>query len=94
MTSRADYVRKQCGECGGFQGKYAGPSIVEMMEKELDKTRDTNVTIGLARAIAILRQPYSYLGRKPAPDFDDVVISVIQASDKRISDAARADHSL
>jgi hypothetical protein len=74
-------------------GKYAGPSIVEMMEKELDKARvehaDYQYTLGLATAIGILRVPYSYLNMKPAPLFSDVVENMFAASNNRIEEKIR-----
>ena len=89
MTSRAFDGAEYMAE----RGKYAGPSIVEMMEKELDKARvehaDYQYTLGLATAIGIIRVPYSYLNMKPAPLFSDVVENMFAASNNRIEEKAR-----
>lgn len=76
------------------RGQFAGPSILELLERELDrvnrmpwksdKYRDGRL-IGLASAVAIMRNPYSYLGVEPAPDFGTLVQAVLDASDERAS---------
>lgn len=89
MTSRAF----EAPEYMANRGKYAGPSILEMMEMELDKwisnEHAEEFCIGLATAIGIMRQPYSYLNMKPAPAFNEVVDNLLVASEKRVEEAAR-----
>jgi hypothetical protein len=82
------------------RGKFAGPSILELMEQELDKATREDAAgkyqslfsdgriMGLASAIAIMRQPYSYLDRPPAPPFEQVVADLIAASQSRVAAAA------
>jgi hypothetical protein len=72
--------------------KYAGASIVEMMEWELDKARageDGEYALGLATAVAIIRTPYSYLGKHPAPPFIEMVDVVLDQSAKRNEEKIR-----
>jgi hypothetical protein len=46
------------------RGKFAGPSLLEMMESQLDSFISDgadDTAVGIATAIAILRQPYAWL---------------------------------
>jgi len=84
MTERAI-----CKTCGSEQPRYAGPSILQLMEKELDRAiRDreqSTLIYGLATQVAILRSPYSYMKMKQAVDFDLIVENVISESAKRVA---------
>ncbi len=96
MTSRTFLGAEYMAE----RGKYAGPSILELMERRLDLATEANlsdgdlysngVLYGLANAIAIMRNPYSYLGIAPAPDFVDFVAAIVEASEGRVEEKARA----
>ncbi len=96
MTSRTFLGAEYMAE----RGKYAGPSILELMERRLDDATESylnagdlysnGTAYGLASAIAIMRNPYSYLGISPAPDFVDFVAEIRWASESRVEEKARA----
>jgi hypothetical protein len=73
-------------------GRYAGPSIVQMMERHLDATRrldtplDDAKAIGIVEAIAIIRDPYAFLG-DPHRSWGVAVNNVWVASDERLERA-------
>lgn len=73
--------------------KYAGPSLLEMMESEFDRLRvhlrsnpDSYLEgriDGLATSIGIVRHPYGWLKMRPGWESD--IQSVYDASDARIA---------
>jgi hypothetical protein len=73
------------------RGKFAGPSILEMMENHLDALfksgtpLDETKAIGVAEAIAIMRDPYAFLGDKNR-SWGRAVNEVWVASDNRLED--------
>jgi hypothetical protein len=78
------------------RGKFAGPSLLEMMESQLDSFVSDgadDTAVGIATAVAILRQPYAWLKvsdkrfghiKIDAGQFNETVDGVIQASVKRV----------
>lgn len=92
MTSRAFEGPEYMAE----RGKFAGPSLLEMMESQLDSFVSDgadNTAVGIANAIAILRQPYAWLRisdkrfghiKIDEDQFAETVDGVLQSSLKRV----------